>query len=80
MSEEEPVSKLEGLELSSNDAAEGGAHIGSRQYVLGQSPSEKINVAGRIVEGGELLPQIVWNVTRALVPGAGPLEATFLQY
>ena len=46
MGEEEPVSELEGLELSPDEAAEGGANIGPRQLFLKEASGEEVNVAG----------------------------------
>ena len=76
--EEEPVSKLESLELSSNEAAEGCTHIGPRQLVLKKAGGEEVYVTGGVVEGGEPLPGLRGDVARGLIPGAGPLHAAGL--
>ena len=78
MCEEEPVPKLEGFELPSDDAAECGTHVGPCQHILGQTAREEVDIARRIIESGEHLPSVVWNVARCLIPGAGYLNATFL--
>ena len=49
--EEEPITKLESLELPAYKAAKRRAHIGFWKYFLNESGSEKINVTGRVIEG-----------------------------
>ena len=76
--EEEPVAKLEFLELASYETAECGTNIGPRQQILEETSSEQVNVTRRVVEGGKPLPGISRNVAWRLIPCAGPLHATCL--
>ena len=76
--EEEPVAKLESLELASYETAKCGTNIGPRQLILEETSSEQINVTRRVVEGGKPLPDISRNVAWRLIPCAGPLQTTCL--
>ena len=77
--EEEPVPKLESIELLPNNATKCGTNVCFIFDILCQTPSEQVYVTRGIIQVGKHLPSVTWYVARWLIPRAGCVQATFLE-